>query len=192
MVKIADTSYTLSGVSGEVKSSTSLNNNEGINTFGASAAAERDVFIIARAFLNIAPMTHKKLQKLCYYAKAWYLALYDENLIHDHFEAWVHGAVQPHLYDAYKKHGYRSIPQCFDGLIPEEFNSFAREIYDAYGHLSGDELETINHTETPWINARKGLKPWEPSNNVISEEEMKKFYRKMIANDSETEKKEFE
>ena len=180
MVRIADTSYTFSGVSGGVNSSTSLNNNEGINTFGASAAAEKDVFIIARAFLNISSMTHKKLQKLCYYAKAWYLALFNDNLIHDHFEAWVHGAVQPQLYDVYKQYGYNSIPQCNDKFIPEEFSSFAKEIFDAYGHLSGDELEAINHTEDPWINARKGLKPWEPSNNIISEDDMKAFFRKMI------------
>ena len=33
--------------------------------------------------------------------------------------------------------------------IPEEFLSFARQIYDSYGDLSGDELEQINHTERP-------------------------------------------
>ena len=63
-----------------------------------------DVFALAKAFLAISPMTHKKLQKLCYYAKAWYLALYDHNLIEESFEAWVHGAVQPTLYQAYKKY----------------------------------------------------------------------------------------
>ena len=49
-----------------------------------------DIFDLADAFLSIESMTHKKLQKLCYYAKAWYLALYDENLVTEEFEAWVH------------------------------------------------------------------------------------------------------
>ena len=44
-------------------------------------SSSKGVLLLARAFLSIDSMTHKKLQKLCFYAKAWYLALYDENII---------------------------------------------------------------------------------------------------------------
>lgn len=140
-----------------------------------------NIFILAKAFLSIAPMTHKKLQKLCYYAKAWHLAIYDENLIDEQFQAWVHGAVQPALYANYKKYGFESIPQInsFES-IPEEFVSFANEIYESYGHLTGDELEAINHQEEPWIKARGNCKPWERCTNEILEEDMKIYYRKMM------------
>ena len=152
------------------------------STYGGSLK-RGDVFDLARAFLNISSMTHKKLQKLCYYAKAWYLALYDENLIDDAFEAWVNGAVQPHLYQEYRIYGFQYIPKEFDARgIPEEFLSFAREIYESYGDLDGDELERLNHTEQPWLNARKGLKPWQGSDNIISEEDMKIYYRKLMEN----------
>lgn len=143
-----------------------------------------DIFELATAFLSIDSMTHKKLQKLCYYAKAWYLAINDRNLIADNFEAWVHGAVQPDLYQEYKGYGFGYIPMASDSEIEkvsEEFLSFAREIYASYGELTGDELEKLNHTEDPWINARKGLKPWQGSNNVISEDDMKEYYRKKMA-----------
>lgn len=60
---------------------------------------------MAEAFLSIESMTHMKLQKLCYYAKAWYLAIYGENIITEPFEAWVSGAVQPLLYHKYKIYG---------------------------------------------------------------------------------------
>lgn len=150
------------------------------NDFLASIG-DGDVFIMARAFLSISSMTNKKLQKLCYYAKAWYLALYDQNIIADDFEAWVHGAVQPALYHTYKRYGFSQIPREMNRIgIPEEFLSFAQEIYDSYGHLSGDELEAINHTEMPWLKAREGLKPWENCRVVISEEDMKIYYRKMM------------
>lgn len=140
-----------------------------------------NVFALAKAFLSISEMTNKKLQKLCYYAKAWYLALYDHNLIEEQFQAWVHGAVQPALYQKYKSYGYGDIPKVTDiNGIPESFLSFAHEIYDSYGHLTGDELESINHQETPWIEARGACKPWESCSNEISEESMKSFYRKMI------------
>lgn len=140
-----------------------------------------DIFDLADAFLSIASMTNKKLQKLCYYAKAWYLALYDTNIVEEPFEAWVHGAVQPKLYQKYKIYGFGYIPKVVDTTnIPEEFLSFAREIYDSYGDLSGDELERINHAEKPWIEARGDLKPWQSSETIISENTMKQFYRSML------------
>lgn len=141
-----------------------------------------DIFDLANSFLTIEPMTHKKLQKLCYYAKAWYLALNDYNLIQEPFEAWVHGAVQPDLYAKYRSYGFQFIPM-FDGdrtKLPEEFMSFAREVFHAYGELDGDQLEKLNHQEEPWIKARGNLKPWESCNRTISEDDMKSYYRKML------------
>lgn len=140
-----------------------------------------DIYDLADAFLSISSMTHKKLQKLCYYAKAWYLALYDENIVSEPFEAWVHGAVQPELYQKYKAYGFNYIPRIYDtNDIPEEFLSFAREIYGSYGELDGDELERINHREAPWLNARVGLKPWQNCERIISENDMKAYYRAMM------------
>ena len=141
-----------------------------------------DIYDLANAFLMIGSMTHKKLQKLCYYAKAWYLAINDTNLVDEPFEAWVHGAVQPKLYQKYRAYGFQPIPM-YKGPIeslPEEFMSFSREIFDAYGDLTGDELERLNHSEYPWIKARKGLKPWQNSDKEISEDDMKTFYRKLM------------
>ncbi len=157
---------------------------ESKGNFTASSTADmkpNDIFALARAFLCIAPMTHKKLQKLCYYAKAWYLAIYDTNIVSESFEAWVHGAVQPDLYRKYRIYGFSNIPQETDkSNIPEEFLSFAQEVYDAYGHLTGDELEKLNHSEEPWQIAREGRNPWESCENVISEDSMKQYYRKRL------------
>jgi uncharacterized phage-associated protein len=140
------------------------------------------VYALSKAFLSIDSMSHKKLQKLCFYAKAWYLALNDENLIDDEFEAWVHGAVNPDLYDIYKSYGYNDIPKVNPDLynIPEEYIEFAREIYDSYGHLTGNQLEAINHSEDPWINARGECKPWERCNETIKEEDIKIYYRSKL------------
>ena len=107
--------------------------------------------------------------------------LYDKNLISEQFQAWVHGAVQPALYQKYKAYGYDEIPQVTNtDDIPEEFLSFAHDVYESYGHLSGYDLECLNHQEDPWINARGACRPWERCTNEISEEDMKNYYRKMI------------
>lgn len=171
-------------------------NNDIINAFQATKIdistteeyniyTEGSIFDLANAFLSIESMTHKKLQKLCYYAKAWYLAINDENLINESFEAWVHGAVQPLLYQRYRAYGFQPIPM-FNGdvsSLPETFLSFSREIFEVYGAFNGDELEKINHQEMPWINARKGLKPWQSSNTIINEDDMKTYYRSLMDNE---------
>lgn len=165
--------------SGETLSSVFSSKNEQFNF--SNNGKPNDIYSLAKAFLSISEMTNKKLQKLCYYAKGWYLAIYDKNLISEQFQAWVHGAVQPGLYQKYKGYGFSDIPKFTNvSELPEEFISFAHEIYESYGHLSGDELEKINHQEFPWINARKGCEPWENSSNEISEEDMKTFFRKMM------------
>ncbi len=41
-----------------------------------------------------------KLQKLCYYCQAWYLAWNNEPLFDEEFEAWASGPVCKELYDA--------------------------------------------------------------------------------------------
>lgn len=173
-------SYTGNGVITEFsKSKTGKSGPFSVTTF--KRGSQGSVFTLAKAFLFLAPMTHKKLQKLCYYAKAWHLALYDENIIPEQFQAWVHGAVQPGLYQLYKDYGFELIPRLESQAgIPEGFLDFASEIYDAYGDLTGDQLEAINHKELPWIKARGACKPWEKCTEIIAEEDMKSFYRSMI------------
>ena len=44
------------------------------------------------------PISNLKLQKLLYYAQAWYLALHNEPLFPESIEAWVHGPAVPPVY----------------------------------------------------------------------------------------------
>ena len=112
------------------------------------------IFELAKAFLAIESMTHKKLQKLCYYGKVWYLALYDENLIAEPFEAWVHGPVNRSLYEKYKQFGRYVITELVpESDIPEDLLGYVKQVYDAYGHMEGDDLEIITHREKPWIDS---------------------------------------
>ncbi|WP_336507207.1 Panacea domain-containing protein [Paenibacillus larvae] len=59
----------------------------------AKTIQESTVYDVAKAFLHLESMTPKKLQKLCYYAYSFYLAIYEKKLFDDNFEAWVHGPV---------------------------------------------------------------------------------------------------
>lgn len=135
---------------------------------------------VAKWFLNKQSMTHKKVQKLCYYAQAWYCALYDGSPLFDSpIQAWVHGPVIPALYPVFADFKWQLIPQCeFDETVftGDEIN-ILEAVMNTYGDLSGDQLESLTHSEEPWIIARGDLKPWETSTNEISCESMRKYYR---------------
>ncbi|HHU17812.1 MAG TPA: DUF4065 domain-containing protein [Clostridiales bacterium] len=92
---------------------------------------EISVLDVAKTFLSFQSMTHKKLQKICYYAQAWHLALEGGPLFHERFEAWIHGPVCPELYDYYKIYGWTNIPmekEIPKNIIKEIYN-FVKEIF---------------------------------------------------------------
>ena len=114
---------------------------------------------LAQWFLSKEPMTHKKLQKLCYYAVAWGYALYGEQIFKDDsFEAWIHGPASPTLYQKYKINGWGIIKQSKKTPNFSKKTTYLLEsIWKTYGDKNGDELEAISHKEKPWKEARKGL-----------------------------------
>lgn len=136
---------------------------------------------VAKWFLSHKSMTHKQLQKLCYYAQAWYCALYDGTpLFEDEVQAWVHGPVIPTLYTIYAGYKWLEIPKNefdtskFDDKVLDVLNA----VYDTYGDLTGDQLESLTHSEEPWIQARGSLKPWETSVAPITCDVMRTYYSK--------------
>lgn len=136
---------------------------------------------IARWFLSQDSMTHKKLQKLCYYAQAWYCALYDGTpLFDDRIEAWVHGPVIPALYAVYADKKWQPIPRAdFDETIfPEEVTDILESVYNTYGGFTGDQLESITHKEDPWKTMRGNLKPWETGTAEIPCGMLREYYGK--------------
>lgn len=141
-----------------------------------------NIFDVAKYFLSLGQMNHKKLQKLCYYAQAWSLALTNAPLMNTWFEAWAHGPVSPELWHKYKEWGglfissYEGAPNFKDNQTA----SFLDKIYQLYGHYSGDQLEQLTHNESPWINARGNYPPGAICTNTISENDMASFYKTLL------------
>lgn len=139
-----------------------------------------NVRTIANWFLSKEAMTHKKLQKLCYYAQAWYCALYDGTpLFEDEIQAWVHGPVVASLYPVYKNYRWMDIPKQEETpSLCEKVVAVLDAVWESYGHLTGDQLETLTHTEDPWLNARGDLEPWKDCTTPISCAAMREYYGK--------------
>ena len=75
-----------------------------------------NIFDVANWFLSKEEMTHKKLQKLCYYAYSWFIYIYNDNCNHIKnrlfdkiFVAWVHGPINVELYEKYKNNNFYKI-----------------------------------------------------------------------------------
>ncbi|QHW33323.1 SocA family protein [Paenibacillus rhizovicinus] len=126
-------------------------------------------------------MTPKKLQKMLYYAYAWYLTLQNERrneltnrLFNARFEAWVHGPVIPEVYQMYRDLRFAEIPQYSGPLaeFDEDTIDVLNQVYSIYGGYTGNQLESISHQEIPWINARQGYQPLDRCNEEIRDEDM--------------------
>jgi uncharacterized phage-associated protein len=133
---------------------------------------------VAEFFLTKQGMTNKKIQKLCYYAQAWFYALYNRKLFDERIEAWVHGPVCPILYKTYAEFGYKEIPKIEKKInMQENERSILEQVWNIYGGLDGDELEILTHREKPWLEARNGIDYRKPSNEEILPQNMGKYYR---------------
>ncbi len=128
-------------------------------------------------------VTHKKLQKLLYYAQAWNLVINKEKLFSEKIEAWVHGPVVPVVYNKFKSFGHNSFVISDDAIIPA-VNSKSQKVIDSvwktYGKYDGNYLEILTHNEDPWKNARSGLGDFDSSNTVISPKSMKEYYGRKL------------
>jgi uncharacterized phage-associated protein len=141
------------------------------------------LYFISISNEKVMGITNKKLQKLVYYAQAWFLAVFDEKLFDDSIEAWVHGPAVPSLYRKFKMFTYNYITLDTSSV---KFNFDKNElgllenIWNVYGKYDAEYLEALTHSETPWQSARIGLELGDISKNVIDLDIMKNYYAQKL------------
>jgi len=122
-------------------------------------------------------MSNLRLQKILYYAQAWYLANFGGPLFADDFEAWMYGPVIPSLYRKYRDYGNGPIPRSRRELdLDDRTRELLDEVWDVYGIYSPTQLMNLTHREGPWIEARGDIDPGAPCKCVISKEAMRDYY----------------
>ncbi|MCB6366671.1 DUF4065 domain-containing protein [Intestinibacillus massiliensis] len=139
---------------------------------------ETTVIDVAEWFLRQQPMTHKKLQKMVYYAYAWHYTLTGKKLFDGEFEAWIHGPVNRRLYGRYAGNGWNLIDydDSYELSLKPEEEEFLEDIRQVFGNYSADDLESMTHQEDPWIKARGGIPANQASCAVIQDETIRNFY----------------
>lgn len=152
-----------------------------------------DIDKVAKWFLYHESMTNKKLQKMCYYAYCWFIVWFNDledaspehpekinSICDDSFEAWIHGPVCRSLYYKYRIYGWNSIPKEENRVrFVGEVERLLEQVWEAYGELNAEQLETLSHREDPWQKARKGLEPYEPGTAIISKYDILEYYSKV-------------
>ncbi|MEV5819380.1 Panacea domain-containing protein [Micromonospora haikouensis] len=88
----------------------------------------------------------KKLHKLLYYCQGHHLATFDQPLFGETISAWDMGPVVGTLWRQ-EKDG--DIPAVSSPLGEAELNTIGYVI-SRYGNLTGNDLERLTHSETPW------------------------------------------
>lgn len=125
--------------------------------------------------------TNLELQKLAYFCHGWHLALLDEPLVDELFEAWRFGPVLPSIYHKFKVFSSNPIPAdhpLVTAESPLEQDSDRSRLIDrvlaVYGKSSGFELVEMSHVPGgPWAEA------WSPaatSSNIYNES-IKAFFK---------------
>lgn len=124
-------------------------------------------------------ITTMKLQKLAFYSQAQHLAQYGVQLFPEDFQAWRGGPVVPELY-ALHRGKFLIRPGELEGGDSSTLTDHERSVIDnvcaAMGHATGAELSERTHRESPWLDARNGRKPSEPSDTVITQDAMHSYY----------------
>jgi uncharacterized phage-associated protein len=117
-------------------------------------------------FPRIDPM---KLQKLLFYAHAWWLAFVDQPLLREEVYAWPWGPVVPHIYGEFRHFvkkpiiGERAteLVKVSSGTLQyrvkepakpnEEIMSFLRNVWESHKTLTGVQLSNATHVKgEPW------------------------------------------
>ncbi len=126
-------------------------------------------------------LTNLKLQKMVFYAQAWYLAIFEKPLFDADFQAWVHGPVCPELYQRFKECRWSPISENIDvPVLPDHIKDFLTQVFESYGQYSAYQLEQMTHQESPWLEARGCIPLDENSSSVITKESMRNFYSAQI------------
>ena len=123
-------------------------------------------YILCIANTNGDLITNLKLQKLLYYAQAWYMVNFDgQKLFDDDIEAWQFGPVIKSIYNLFKDFGREPIllsdEECNDYNLSETQKSYLAEFCETFLRYSATELVGMTHNE------KKKKKAYEQANNTV-------------------------
>lgn len=148
-------------------------------TYSAENVAKYLVYLASRDLVGDNKeregITNLKLQKVLYFAQAYFLAKLGRPLFADHVEAWEYGPVVPSVYRKYRENGSNPIISEEDkSTITVEDKEVLDKIWSTFGGYSASRLVDISHAHTPWKEA------YQTTSKVISHKSLKDYYAPLL------------
>lgn len=150
---------------------------------GMFCMSDKMLLTISYIFEQMQEVTPLALQKILYFIQGIYMVMFDKPLYKEDCMAWVHGPVYEEVYDLFKDFKFNPIEDNRFAILKERFAELDNQekmvidlVINTFGKYSGKVLENITHNEDPWKDARSDYEPLQPSREIISKEEIKKYF----------------
>ena len=146
-----------------------------------SADAVADFFLLKIEVESGDLISNLKMQKLCYLAQGWSLALLGRPLFDDVIQAWGKGPAIPPLFRRFKPYrwgaldAYKLRTEPLNVLDPEA-QRFLDWIWKKYGRYSGSELRDLTRGQAPWKEAYGDTQPPRRREEEITQASMKAYF----------------
>ena len=127
-------------------------------------------------------ITPLMVQKLVFFAQAWFLANKGRPLFTDDFQAWASGPIIPALFERFENFAYTNLPPIENARqVSGEKLELLNGVQERYGCFNAGKLEQlVQESGGPWSKCRAGLGPGDASSTVITKDAIKKFYGQKI------------
>lgn len=123
-------------------------------------------------------ITNLKLQKILYFAQAYYLVKTGNPLFKENIEAWQYGSVVRVVYNKYKAKdaGYKPLIEQQDtSPITPQDKKLMQSVWEIFGKHSARNLVDIIHSQSPWKDAYEN-----GANTKIETGVLKEYYKDMF------------
>lgn len=121
-----------------------------------------------------------KLQKLCYMAQGWSMALLDRELFPEDFQAWRNGPVSRELFQQHRRrYSVEEWPSGDPSALKWDEKIVCDAVLKNYGALSGIQLSELTHRpNTPWSETRReaGVVEGQPCEAIIAKELIREHF----------------
>ena len=146
-----------------------------------SADAVADHFLVKIKVGAGDTISNLKMQKLCYLAQGWSLALLGRPLFDDAIQAWGQGPAIPPLFRRFKPYRWGALDAYKlrtnpDKKLDAEELELLDWIWKKYGRYSGSELRDLTRGQAPWKEAYGDTRPPRRSEEEITHGSMKAYF----------------
>ena len=146
-----------------------------------SADAVADHFLVKIDTTSGDTISNLKMQKLCYLAQGWSLALLGRPLFDDAIQAWGLGPAIPTLFRRFKPYRWGALDAYKLRTNPDEkLDAEELELLDwiwkKYGRHSGSELKYLTRRQAPWKEAYGDTEPPFRSYEEVTQASMKAYF----------------